>query len=568
MLAAPMPTPNDGQTPPVPMVNPTQTLAWRKLRAHRERLDHFDLRRAFADDAQRFARDARSFDDAGVALHVDLSRHRIDAAVWSDLFALARECGLTQRMAAQFAGERVNTTEHRAALHMALRAQAGDDYRVDGKSVVAEVLAVRDRFLSFAESVRAGNWRGFRGDRITDIVHLGIGGSDAGPRMMVEALAPFHDGPRVHFVSNADGWHLALTLRELDPKRTLFVVASKTFTTAETMANAHSARRWTVEAFGDATAVAHHFVAVSTNLDAVGAFGIAPERMFPFWDWVGGRYSLWSSVGLPIALAVGAERFEQMLRGARAMDLHFVRAPLESNLPVALALLGIWYLNFWDVQTHSVAPYHQPLHLLSLHLQQLEMESNGKRVTLDGETVDWHTAPVVWGEAGTNGQHAYFQALHQGTAWMPVDFIVAAHGDHGLAGHHEMLVANCFAQAQALMRGKTRDEAYAELRARGMSDDEAQSLAPHREFPGNRPSTTILAKRFDPATLGALIAMYEHKVFVQGAIWNVNPFDQWGVELGKQLAHGVNAALASDGQPVQDPATAGLIAQWHALRRE
>lgn len=549
------------------MVTPTQTSAWRRLIAHRNRLVDFDMRDAFASDPARVGRYAREFSAAGSLLHLDYSRHRIDDAALADLFALCRECGLAANVDRLFSGARINRSENRAALHMALRAAPGDDYRVDGREVVTEVLAVRTRFLAFAEALRRADWRGHTGERITDVVNIGIGGSDAGPRMMVEALAPVHDGPRVHFVSNADGWHLALTLRPLDPRTTLFIVASKTFTTAETMANAHSARRWVVEALGD-DAIAQHFVAVSTNLDAVRAFGIAPAQMFPFWDWVGGRYSLWSSVGLPIAIAAGAAQFEAMLSGARAMDLHFRSTALEDNLPVLLAVLGLWYRNFWDAHTHSLAPYHQPLSMLITHLQQLDMESNGKRVTLDGEPVDCPTAPVVWGAAGTNGQHTYFQALHQGTALIPVDFLVAAQSGHGLPGHHEMLVANCLAQAQALMQGKTRAAAYAEMRAAGMSDEAALALAPHREFPGNRPSTTILARRFDATTLGALVAMYEHKVFVQGSLWALNPFDQWGVELGKELARGVSNALGAEHAIPHDPATAALVARWQALRRE
>ncbi len=550
------------------MPTPTQTQAWRRLVAHRERLAQFDMRTAFADDGARATRLTREFEAAGAFLHLDFSRHRIDDAALADLYALTQECGLAARIEALFAGERVNRSEGRAALHMALRAQAGDAYSVDGRDVVADVLAVRARVLDFAQQVRDGRWLGHTGTRITDVVNIGIGGSDAGPRMMVEALAPVHDGPRVHFVSNADGWHLALALRALDPRSTLFIVASKTFTTAETMANARSARQWLTTALGEAS-VARHFVAVSTNLGEVQAFGIAAAQMFPFWDWVGGRYSLWSSVGLPIAIAAGAAQFEAMLAGARAMDLHFRSAPVEHNLPALLAVLGLWYANFWDAQTHTLAPYHQPLAGLITHLQQLEMESNGKRVSVDGRLVDHTTAPVIWGAPGTNGQHTYFQALHQGSGLVPVDFLVAARSDHGLSGHHEMLVANCFAQAQALMQGKTRAAAYAELRSNGLDDAAAQALAPHREFPGNRPSSTLLARRFDAATLGALIAMYEHKVFVQGSLWDLNPFDQWGVELGKEIARGLGTALDHDtAEAHRDASTAALLARWRALRND
>jgi glucose-6-phosphate isomerase len=436
---------------------------------------------------------------------------------------------------------------------------------VDGADIKPTVAAVRDRMLDLAERVRDGRWTGHTGARITDVVNIGIGGSDLGPQMMTVALAPYHDGPRVHFVSNVDPEHLRSTLVRLDPRTTLFSVASKTFTTIETMTNARAARRWLVDALGTEAAIERHFVALSTNTKDVVAFGIAPANMFEFWDWVGGRYSLWSSIGLPIAIAIGRERFLQMLGGAHAMDEHFRTAEFSQNLPVLLGLLGIWYVNFWGAGSQSIAPYSQHLSRFAAHLQQVDMESNGKRVDLQGEVVDHETGPVIWGEPGTNGQHAYFQLLQQGPALIPVDFIAAAESPFADDAQHRILLANCFAQSATLAIGKTADEARAEMIAAGMNPEEAQRLAPHREFPGNRPSSTILVRRFDPFTLGLLTALYEHKVFVQGAIWDINSFDQWGVELGKQIATKLVVALNDAKAPV-DAASAGIIAAWREMR--
>lgn len=543
----------------------TDAPQWRALAAQRESLGNFHLRDAFAADPRRYARFARRLAVEGGVLVADFSKHLIDERTLELLLALAEARDLRARIDAMFAGARINVTENRAALHVALRDLSARPLVVDGVDIKAQIAAVRERFLDFAERVRAGDATGYGGARFADVVNLGIGGSDLGPQMMVQALTPYHDGPRVHFVANVDPAHLAATLRGLDARSTLFIVASKTFTTAETMANARAARAWIVDALGEA-AVARHFVAVSANARAVAAFGIDAANTFEFWDWVGGRYSLWSAIGLPIAIAVGRARFMQLLAGAHAVDEHFRSAPFADNLPVLAALIGLWYVNFWGAGTVSIAPYAQHLARFVAHIQQVDMESNGKRVTADGEVVDYATGPIVWGEPGTNAQHAYFQLLQQGPARVPVDFIVAAESAYGDDARHRMLVANCFAQSAALAFGRTREQARAEMIAAGLDAAEAERLAPHREFPGNRPSTTILVRRFDPFALGMVTAFYEHKVFVQAALWNINAFDQFGVELGKTIAARVNAALHDERAPT-DAATAQLIAEWRALRR-
>jgi glucose-6-phosphate isomerase len=538
---------------------------WQALEAERSALAGFHLRTAFAADQGRHARFARHFSAGDARVLLDLSKHRIEARTLELLLELAEARELRARIAAMFSGERINTTEQRAVLHVALRDLSQRPVRVDGVDVKPEVTSVRNRMLDLAERIRDGRWTGHTGARITDVVNLGIGGSDLGPQMMTVALAPYHDGPRVHFVSNVDPEHLRSTLVGLDPQTTLFVVASKTFTTIETMTNARAARSWLVKGLGAETATARHFVALSTNAKDVAAFGIAPANMFEFWDWVGGRYSLWSSIGLPIAIAIGRESFVQMLAGAHAMDEHFRTAEFAHNLPVLMGLVGIWYVNFWDAASQSIAPYSQHLARFAAHLQQLDMESNGKRVNLEGEVVDHETGPVIWGEPGTNGQHAYFQLLQQGPALIPVDFIVAAQSPFADDAQHRILVANCFAQSATLAIGKTADEAYAEMIAGGKSAPEAKRLAPHREFPGNRPSSTILVQRFDPFTLGLLTALYEHKVFVQGAIWGINSFDQWGVELGKQIATRLADALGDPKAPL-DAASTGIVGAWREMR--
>ncbi|MFN3988376.1 MAG: glucose-6-phosphate isomerase [Rhodocyclaceae bacterium] len=524
----------------------------------------YALNRLFADDPGR----AERMCVQTCGLFLDYAKQRVTTETLALLRRLAIEADLPARTAAMFAGQRINSTEDRAVLHTALRRPRGATLEVDGRDLMADVLAVRERIRHFSQQVRDGEWLGYAGDAMTDVVNIGIGGSDLGPVMACEALKHYaHPRLRLHFVSNVDGVQLADVLATANPATTLFIVASKTFTTQETLTNAHTARAWLVAQAGEA-AVARHFVAVSTHAEAVTRFGIAPENMFGFWDWVGGRYSLWSAVGLPLVLQIGAERFDELLAGAHAMDEHFRNAPLEHNLPVLMGLLGIWNCNFLGATTHVVAPYHQRLHRLPAYLQQLDMESNGKSVRLDGTAVGCDTAPVVWGEPGINGQHAYFQMLHQGPRFAPVDFI-GVMDDSGLpAGHHRIAFANLVAQSEALMRGKHPDEAAAEMRAAGLDEARIRALVPHRSFPGNRPSNVLLLERLDPRGLGALIALYEHRCFVQGVIWGINPFDQWGVELGKQLAHRVLADLDADtDRHPHDASTRRLIAHYRAHAR-
>ncbi len=539
--------------------------AWAALEAHRARVMPIRLREAFASDPDRFARLSLCLDD----LLIDFSKNLILPETLELLLALARAAEVEAWRERMWAGERINTTENRPVLHVALRHPGPEPITVDGRDVVPEVRAVLERMRAFEGELRSGRWCGATGARITDVVNLGIGGSDLGPRMVCTALEAYAPGDlAVHFVSNVDGSHLARTLRRLDPARTLFVVASKTFTTQETMQNAASARAWLVAALGEA-AVARHFVAVSTNEAAVRAFGIDPERMFGFWEWVGGRFSLWSAIGLPIVLALGFARFSELLAGAHAMDRHFRTAPFERNAPVLLALLGIWYRDLLGCATRAVVPYDQGLIWLPAYLQQLEMESNGKRVRRDGRPMARPTAPVVWGAPGTDGQHAFFQLLHQGTEIVPLDLLVAALPSHDLPGHHEKLLANVLAQGEALAFGRTEAEVRAALSARGAGGPELDALVPHRVFPGDRPSTAILYRRLDPFTLGRLLALYEHQVFVEGVIWGIDSFDQWGVELGKELA----GAILPDLDPARKPAprdgsTAGQLAHLRRLRAD
>jgi glucose-6-phosphate isomerase len=539
----------------------TSSAAYRALQQHSLEFQNRSLRAMFAADADRFTK----FSLEGAGLFLDFSKNLVEQQTLALLLALARETPVEQLRAAMFAGEKINLTERRAVLHTALRAPRNASLELDGREIVQDVHAVLDRMAAFSDKIRSGAWRGYDGQEITDIVNIGIGGSFLGPKMSCEALRTFaHPRLRMHFVSNVDGHDLDATLSQVKPATTLFVVASKMFNTSETMANAHSTRNWFLQ-HADESALPKHFVAVSTNLQAVQAFGIAPENMFPFWDWVGGRYSVWSAIGLSLALSIGMEGFRAFLAGARAMDEHFRDAPLEKNLPVMLALIGIWNRNFLGTASVSIAPYHQDLRDFPGYLQQLEMESNGKRVTRDGQPVDAATCPVIWGDVGTNGQHAYFQLLHQGTDVTPVDFIAALKPNHALRGHHALLLANCFAQSEALMRGKNADEVKHDMQAQGLTDDEIAHLLPHRIFPGNRPSNTILMDALTPETLGALIALYEHKVFVQGAIWNINSFDQWGVELGKVLAKTIASELTQQPNPAaHDSSTNGLIARAKA----
>lgn len=535
----------------------TQSAEWRALAAHRDEIGAVSMRDMFAADPARFER----FSTRGAGLLLDYSKNRIDVRTMALLVALVRARGLEAARADMFGGRRINNTEDRAVLHTALRNRGSAPVEVDGTDVMPAVRSVLQRLGDFAERVRDGHWRGYTGELITDIVNIGIGGSDLGPAMACQALgACAHPRLRVHFVSNVDGDHLAGVLAKVDRTRTLFIIASKTFTTIETMTNAETARRWFLAGGAADAEVAKHFVAVSTNAARVAAFGIDLANMFGFWDWVGGRYSMWSAVGLPIALQVGRENYEAMLAGAYEMDRHFIDAPPESNLPVILALLGVWYRGFFGAASVSVAPYAQALARLPAYLQQLEMESNGKSVTRFGQPIDTPTCPVIWGEPGTNGQHAFFQLLHQGTDLIPVDFIASLTASHGLEGHHRLLLANCIAQSKALMVGKTADEVRVELAATGLSGDVLEAAIPHRVFPGNRPSNTLLLPDLSPRSLGALIALYEHKVFVQSVIWGVNAFDQWGVELGKQIASRIDSELAGGEPGDHDASTRGLIA--------
>jgi glucose-6-phosphate isomerase len=535
--------------------------AFRSLQSHYADAKSWELRQLFGYDPNRF--NHMSVEAAG--LFLDYSKNHLTEATVNLLCNLARERQVEALRDAMFAGDKINTTEHRAVLHTALRAPSGTNLHVDGQNVSEDVHAVLSRMRDFTERVRSGAWIGYTGQPITDIVNIGIGGSDLGPKMACRALRPFiHPRLRLHFVSNVDGHDLDTVLAKLNPATCLFIIASKTFTTAETMLNAQSARTWFLR-YGSQANLAKHFVAVSTNTEAVTTFGIDPSNMFQFWDWVGGRYSIWSAIGLPIALGIGFDRFIEFLAGAHEMDRHFLHAPLEQNMPVLLALIGIWYRDFFGTTSISTAPYHQDLSQFPAYLQQLEMESNGKRVDRTGNLVAIPTCPVVWGDVGTNAQHAYFQLLHQGTDIIPVDFIATLKPQHTLPGHHAALLANCFAQSEAFMLGKTEDEVRAELKQQNLTAEEIEALAPHKTFPGNRPSNTILMDTLAPKTLGALIALYEHKVFVQGAIWGINSFDQWGVELGKILAKNIHMELTGKAQPeTHDSSTNGLIARAKA----
>ena len=564
----------------------TSSPAWQALIAHKSVLEHVTMRELFAKDAQRFAKMSRE----ACGVFVDYSKHRTTDETLALLFALARQADVTGWRDKMFAGDMINGSEHRAVLHTALRNRSNRPVLVDGKDVMPEINAVLAKMRAFTDRLRSGAWKGFTGKRITDVVNIGIGGSDLGPVMVTEALRPYwQEGLAAHFVSNVDATHLAETVAHLDPETTLFIVASKTFTTQETLTNATSARAWLLRTMNDDKAVAKHFVALSTNAKAVAAFGIDTANMFEFWDWVGGRYSLWSAIGLSIACVIGMDNFEELLTGAFEMDEHFRTAPIEQNLPIILGMLGIWYANFWGAETLAILPYDQSMHRFSAYFQQGDMESNGKSVTKDGERItDYSTGPVIWGEPGTNGQHAFYQLIHQGTRLIPCDFIAPVETFHPIGQHHEILLANFFAQPEALMRGKTPDEARAELVAakagsstteidgpgssRAGSAGEGRSgsidaLVPHKTFGGNRPTTSILVQKITPRTLGSLVAMYEHKIFTQGTVWNIYSFDQWGVELGKQLAQRILPELEGDA-PVtsHDVSTNGLINLYKARR--
>jgi glucose-6-phosphate isomerase len=539
------------------MPAPTKLPAWHALETHCRSLDGRHMRAFFNADPQRFRRFSVFFGD----LLFDYSKNRIDEATVGHLLDLAEQAGLAERIEAMFAGEKINNTEHRAVLHVALRNRSNRPILVDGEDVMPRVNAVLDQMRDFSERVRSGRWTGYTGKRITDVVNIGIGGSDLGPKMVCEALRPYaHPELAVHFVSNVDASDIAETLKRVRPDTTLFLVASKTFTTIETMTNAHTARTWFLRAARDQAHVARHFAALSTNAAAVAKFGIDTDNMFEFWDWVGGRYSLWSAIGLSIALSIGMDNFETLLAGAHAADEHFRTAPFAENIPVLMAVLGIWYNNFFGAESHAILPYDQYLRLFADYFQQGDMESNGKGVTRDGQPVDTQTGPIIWGQPGTNGQHAFYQLIHQGTKLIPCDFLAAARSHNEIGDHHRILVSNFFAQSEALMRGRTRAEAHSELAATGLEGTELELQAAARTFTGNRPSNSFLYQQLTPYTLGTLIAFYEHKIFSQGVIWDVNSFDQMGVELGKVLARSILSELDGD-EPVasHDSSTNGLI---------
>jgi glucose-6-phosphate isomerase len=547
----------------------TQSAAWKALAAHRDQIKSVHMRDLFATDPGRFDAFTLRFED----LLLDYSKNRVTAQTMTLLRALAKQADLAGWTAKMFAGEKINTTEDRAVLHVALRNRSSRPIVVDGKDVMPEVNAVLAHMKEFSEAIRSGAWTGYTGKRITDVVNIGIGGSDLGPVMVTEALKPYAKRDlRVHFVSNIDGTHIAETVRALSPETTLFLVASKTFTTQETMTNAQTARAWFIKTAGDEKHVAKHFAALSTNTKEVQKFGIDPKNMFAFWDWVGGRYSFWSAIGLSIAISIGFDNFEELLSGAHAMDEHFRTAPLEQNLPATLGLIGLWYNDFFDAQTLAILPYDQYLHRFAAYFQQGDMESNGKSVTKSGEkTDDYQTGPIVWGEPGTNGQHAFYQLIHQGTKIVPCDFIAPVESQNAGEGggqHHPILLSNFFAQTEALMKGKTPDEVRAELTKEGKTGAALEALIPHKVFQGNKPTNSILFQKLTPRTLGVLVALYEHKIFTQGVIWNINSFDQWGVELGKQLAKAILPELSGGAKVTShDASTNGLINYYKERRR-
>ncbi|MBN8826371.1 MULTISPECIES: glucose-6-phosphate isomerase [unclassified Spirosoma] len=545
----------------------TELAAYAPLQAHYDRLKDRHLRDLFAEDPQRFATFSRQFED----ILLDFSKNRITTETLDLLIQLANQAKLKDAIGKLFSGDKINRTEDRAVLHIALRNRSNTPILVDGKDVMPDVNEVLAHMKSFTERIRSGEWKGYTGEAITDVVNIGIGGSDLGPVMVTEALKPYGDDKklRVHFVSNVDGVHIYETLQTVRPETTLFLIASKTFTTQETMTNAQTARQWFLDAAKDEAAIAKHFAALSTNQKDVEKFGIDPSNMFGFWDWVGGRYSLWSAIGLSIALYIGFDKFEELLDGAHAMDNHFHDTPLDQNLPVILGLVGIWYNNFFGAQTEAILPYDQYMHRFAAYFQQGDMESNGKSVDRDGNPVDYQTGPIIWGEPGTNGQHAFYQLIHQGTKLIPCDFLAPAISQRPIGEHHKILMANFFAQTEALMNGKTEAEAADELRKSGKSEDEVKALTPFKVFSGNRPTNSILFKKLTPYTLGNLIAMYEHKIFTQGVIWDIFSFDQWGVELGKQLANRILPELQDDATvSSHDSSTNGLMNAFKAMRAE
>ncbi|MCB9282198.1 MAG: glucose-6-phosphate isomerase [Lewinellaceae bacterium] len=543
--------------------NPILTESWKKLEAHFQHMREIEMKALFQADPGRFERFSARFGH----MLVDFSKNRIKEETLTLLLALAEECGLKAGIDSMFSGDKINETENRAVLHIALRNRSGKPILLDGRDIMPDVNAVLDQMAAFSKKLHEGEWRGFTGRKITDIVNVGIGGSDLGGVMVTEALKHYwREGIRPHFVSNVDGTHMAETLKGLDPETTLFIISSKTFTTQETMTNAHSAKDWFLGK-GAPEDVAKHFVAVSTNEKAVRDFGIDAANMFEFWDWVGGRYSLTSAIGLSIVCAVGFDHFTELLEGFHAMDRHFAETPLDKNIPVILALIGIWYNNFFGAESEAILPYDQYLHRFPAYFQQGNMESNGKYVDRSGKPVQYQTGPIIWGEPGTNGQHAFYQLIHQGTKLIPCDFIAAANSHNPIGDHHEKLLSNFFAQTEALMKGKTAEEAGKELADAGMSKEAIEKLLPFKVFTGNRPTNSILVKKMDPRTLGSLIALYEHKIFTQGVIWNIFSFDQWGVELGKQLANKILPELQSEATVTNhDASTNGLINAYKLMK--
>ncbi len=547
----------------LPKINPIETTAWQKLEEIHFESDATHMKELFAQDNKRFEKYSLKFED----ILLDYSKNILSDEVKAVLIELADECGLKGAIESMFTGEKINATENRAVLHTALRNRSNTPVIVDGEDVMPEVNAVLDQMKAFSEKIISGEWKGYTGKAITDVVNIGIGGSDLGPLMVTEALKPYKNHLNLHFVSNVDGTHIAETLKVIDPETTLFIVASKTFTTQETMTNANSAKDWFLASAGDIAHVAKHFVAVSTNAEAVAAFGIDTANMFRFWNWVGGRYSLWSAIGLSIVLGIGYDNYIELLSGAHAMDNHFRNEDFDKNIPVILALIGIWYNNFYGAETEAILPYDQYMHRFAAYFQQGNMESNGKYVDRNGEPVDYQTGPVIWGEPGTNGQHAFYQLIHQGTKLIPCDFIAPAINHNQLGDHHQKLLANFFAQTEAMMVGKTEEQVTTELKAAGKSDEEIAALLPFKVFLGNIPTNSFLVKKLTPRVLGSLIAMYEHKIFVQGVIWNIYSFDQWGVELGKQLANTILPELKGDEKVTgHDASTNGLINAWKEMR--
>lgn len=547
-----------------PTINPTTTAAWKALSAHAAEMKQVLMKDLFAQDNERFRKFSHRFND----ILIDFSKNIVTEETIRTLIELANECKLKEAITAMFEGELINETEHRSVLHVALRNFSGRAVYSEGKDVMPEVKAVLAHMKDFCTRIHDGDWKGFTGKKIRNIVNIGIGGSDLGPFMVTEALKPYWiDGMQAYFVSNVDGTHIAETLKKVNPEETLFLIASKTFTTQETMTNAHTAREWFLKAAGDESQIAKHFVALSTNEKEVVKFGIDKANMFQFWDWVGGRYSLWSAIGLSIALVIGYGDFEELLKGAHAVDEHFRNTEFETNIPVLMALISLWYINFFDVQTEAILPYDQYMHRFPAYFQQGNMESNGKSVDRNGEEVDYRTGPIIWGEPGTNGQHAFYQLIHQGTLLIPCDFIAPAQTHNPIGDHHVKLLSNFFAQTEALMNGKTDEEVAHEFRKAGKSPEEIARLTPFKVFSGNRPTNSILVQKITPFSLGELIALYEHKIFVQGVIWNIFSFDQWGVELGKQLANKILPELENNEHiSSHDVSTNGLINAFKEMR--